>query len=77
MGSKNTACSNDTTSIILECAYFEPEEIMGKSVKYDINSDAAHKFERGVDPLSHDKVIRRFIQIVQDHAEIKSMMLSL
>ena len=48
---------------------------MGKSVKYDINSDAAHKFERGVDPLSHDKVIRRFIQIVQDHAEIKSMML--
>ena len=75
MGGKNTACSNDTTSIILECAYFEPEEIMGKSVKYDINSDAAHKFERGVDPLSHDKVIRRFIQIVQDHAEIKSMML--
>ena len=75
MGSKNTACSNDTTSIILECAYFQPEEIIGKSVKYDINSDAAHKFERGVDPLSHDKVIRRFIQIVQDHAQIKSIML--
>ena len=75
MGSKNTACSNDTTSIILECAYFQPEEIIGKSVKYDINSDAAHKFERGVDPLSHDKNIRRFIQIVQDHAEIKSIML--
>jgi phenylalanyl-tRNA synthetase beta chain len=75
MGSKNSACSTDTTSIILECAYFEPEEIMGKSVKYDINSDAAHKFERGVDPLSHDKVIRRFIKIVQDHAEIKSIML--
>ncbi|MFL2715238.1 MAG: phenylalanine--tRNA ligase subunit beta [Gammaproteobacteria bacterium] len=75
MGGKNSACSTDTTSIILECAYFEPEEIMGKSVKYDINSDAAHKFERGVDPLSHDKVIRRFIRIVQDHTEIKSIML--
>ena len=75
MGGKNTACSPETSIILLECAYFEPEEIMGKSVKYDINSDAAHKFERGVDPLSHDKVIRRFIQIVQDHAEIKSMML--
>ena len=76
MGGKNSACSTDTTSIILECAYFEPEEIMGKSVKYDINSDAAHKFERGVDPLSHDKVIRRFIQIVQDHTHQINLILN-
>ena len=26
MGGKNSACSTDTTSIILECAYFEPED---------------------------------------------------
>ena len=43
---------------------------MGQSLKYGINSDAAHKFERGVDPLCHENVIRRYIQIVQEHAEI-------
>lgn len=75
MGGKNSSCSIDTSSIILECAYFAPEEIMGKAVKYDINSEAAHKFERGVDPLLHDKAIRRFIQIVKEHADVESIML--
>tara|TARA_B100000401_G_C52805082_1_gene720701 strand:- start:374 stop:2278 length:1905 start_codon:yes stop_codon:yes gene_type:complete len=75
MGGMNTSCSRDTTSILLECAYFSPDEIMGKSLKYGINSDAAHRFERGVDPQSHDKVIRRFIQIVKEHADIESIML--
>ena len=70
MGGKSTCCSEDTLSILLECAYFEPEPIMGKSVKYDIKSDAAHKFERGVDPLCHEYTIRRFLKIVSDHADI-------
>ena len=50
MGGKNTSCSTNTKSVIIECAHFNPEEIIGKSVKYDIKSDAAHKFERGCRP---------------------------
>ena len=73
MGGKNTACSTNTKSVIVECAHFNPEEIIGKSVKYDIKSDAAHKFERGVDPLCHEEVLRRFIKIVSDHANIKNI----
>jgi phenylalanyl-tRNA synthetase beta chain len=73
MGGKNTSCSTNTQSVIIECAHFNPEEIIGKSVKYDIKSDAAHKFERGVDPLCHEKVLRRFIQIVSDHVNIKNL----
>lgn len=73
MGGKNTSCSSNTKSVIVECAHFNPEEIIGKSVKYDINSDAAHKFERGVDPLCHEEVLRRFIQIVSDHVNIKNV----
>jgi len=34
-------------------------------------SDAAHKFERGVDIQAQEKVLRRFIEIVSDHAVIK------
>ena len=73
MGGKNTSCSTNTKSVIIECAHFNPEEIIGKSVKYDIKSDAAHKFERGVDPLCHEGVLRRFIKIVSDHANIKNI----
>lgn len=70
IGGANTSCNAETKSVIIECAYFSPEIILGKAVKFSINSEAAHKFERNVDPNSHDYVLRRFIKIVQDHAKI-------
>lgn len=71
MGGANTSCDDTTSSILLECAHFSPQEIIGKSTKYKINSDAAFKFERWVDPNIQEFVIKRFIQIVADHTEIK------
>jgi len=73
VGGKSTSCSNNTKTVIVECAFFQPEAIIGKSVKYDIQSEASHKFERGVDPDCHDKVLRRFIKLVSEHANIKDM----
>jgi phenylalanyl-tRNA synthetase beta chain len=73
VGGKSTSCSSNTRTVIVECAFFQPEAIIGKSVKYDIQSEASHKFERGVDPDSHDKVLRRFIKLVSEHANIKDM----
>lgn len=72
MGGKSTACSKQTRKALIECAYFKPEEIIGKSIKYNLVSDAAHKFERGVDMQAQEKVLRRFITIVQDHVSIKN-----
>ena len=73
VGGKSTSCSIDTKTVIVECAFFQPEAIIGKSVKYDIQSEASHKFERGVDPECHDRVLRRFINIVSDNTIIKDM----
>jgi phenylalanyl-tRNA synthetase beta chain len=73
MGGASTACSLNTKKVLVECAYFNPESIIGKSIKYNLISDAAHKFERGVDIASQEMVLRRFTKIVQDHAKIKSI----
>ncbi len=70
IGGKNTACDNLTKSVLIECAYFNPEMILGKALKYGINSDAAHKFERNTDMSSHEYVLRRFLKIVEDHTNI-------
>ena len=75
MGGASTACSSDTKSVLIEFAYFNPEAIIGKSIKYDLNSEAGYKFERGTDPDQIDYAIRRFIKIVQDHVPIKSLSL--
>ena len=73
MGGASTACSSETKKVLVECAYFNPESIIGKSIKYNLVSDAAHKFERGVDIESQEMVLRRFAKIVQDHSKIKSI----
>lgn len=73
MGGELTACSKNTKSVLVECAYFNPESIIGSSVKYGLNSDAAYKFERGVNPTSQEKVLRRFIHIVSKHSLIKDV----
>ena len=46
---------------------------MGKAVQYSINSDAAHKFERNVDPNCHEYTFKRFIRIIDQHTKIKNL----
>ena len=75
IGGKGTSCSNSSRSVLIECAYFNPEIIIGKSQKYDIKSEASHKFERGVDFESHEKTLRRFAYIVNQHSKIKRIQL--
>ena len=75
MGDESTSCSENTMKVLVECAYFKPEEILGKARQYNLNSEASYKFERGVDFLAQEQVLRRFIAIVSDHVKIKSLAL--
>ena len=63
----------NTKTILIECAYFSTESIIGKSIKYDLNSEAAYKFERGTDPEAIEIALRRFINIIEDHSKIKDL----
>lgn len=75
MGGKSTSCNKKTRKSLIECAYFNPESIIGKAVKYNLVSDAAYKFERGVDRSMQEFALRRFINIVSKHSDIKSLKL--
>ncbi|MEO8383999.1 MAG: phenylalanine--tRNA ligase subunit beta [Betaproteobacteria bacterium] len=50
MGGLDSMVTRDTTDVLFESAYFSPEVIQGKARGLGINSDAAYRFERGVDP---------------------------
>lgn len=73
MGGSSTSCKKDTKSVLIECAYFNSEAIIGKSVQYALTSDAAHKFERGVDPNCHEYILRRFLKIVEECTKISNI----
>ncbi len=52
IGSKACACELETTEIIIESVYFNPEIISASGRKLNLLSDSRHRFERGVDPNS-------------------------
>ena len=49
MGGLSTAVTRDSKDIFLECAFFSPTSVAGRARSYGMNTDAAHRFERGVD----------------------------
>lgn len=49
IGSQNSTCELDSTNILLEAAFFNPIKIANAGRNLKINSDARHRFERGVD----------------------------
>jgi phenylalanyl-tRNA synthetase beta chain len=49
MGGTSTGCSEATTDVFIECAYFDPLTIRKTAKRLGINSDAKYRFERGVD----------------------------
>ncbi|MFP5460570.1 MAG: phenylalanine--tRNA ligase subunit beta [Gammaproteobacteria bacterium] len=52
MGGASTAVSLDTTAIYVEAAFWWPAAIAGRARRYNFSTDAAQRFERGVDPAS-------------------------
>ncbi|MFS2112776.1 phenylalanine--tRNA ligase subunit beta [Herbaspirillum frisingense] len=49
MGGDATAVSLETSNIYLEAAFWFPQAIQGRARRYNFSTDAAHRFERGVD----------------------------
>ena len=54
MGGMESGCSETTTDVLIECAYFDPESIARTGQKLLLTSDARSRFERGVDPAFLD-----------------------
>jgi phenylalanyl-tRNA synthetase beta chain len=50
MGGEHSGCSESTTDVLLEVAYFTPERIAKTGQTLTLTSDARTRFERGVDP---------------------------
>ena len=52
MGGMSTGCSEDTTDVFLESAWFDPIVTAQTGRTLTISSDAQYRFARGVDPAS-------------------------
>jgi phenylalanyl-tRNA synthetase beta chain len=59
MGGKGTAIGDATTDVLLEAAHFTPAAVAGRARRLGLFTDAAQRFERGVDPTLPALAIER------------------
>jgi phenylalanyl-tRNA synthetase beta chain len=50
IGGEDTGCTEETTNVFIESAYFDPKRTARTGRTLNIQSDARFRFERGVDP---------------------------
>lgn len=64
MGGLNTAVTRESRNIFLESAFFSPIALTGKARSYGLNTDASHRFERGVDHAIQVRAIERATELL-------------
>jgi phenylalanyl-tRNA synthetase beta chain len=64
MGGDATAVSLETEDIYLEAAFWWPNAIQGRARRYNFSTDAAHRFERGVDFATTVEHIERITALI-------------
>jgi phenylalanyl-tRNA synthetase beta chain len=65
MGGRRTAISDSTTDVLLESAHFRPDAVSGRARRLGLFTDAAQRFERGVDPTLPAIAIERATALLQ------------
>ena len=64
MGGESTKADASTKNVFLESAFFHPDAIAGRARRYNFSSDAAHRFERGVDFANNVDGIERATRLI-------------
>ena len=68
MGGERSGVRSDTKDVFLECAFFSPLSVAGTARRYALQTDASHRYERGVDfelqALAVERATRLLLDIV-------------
>ena len=68
MGGLSTSVTASTTDIFFEGAFFAPPAIAGRARSYGMSTDAAHRFERGLDWRGQARAIERATELLMEIA---------
>ena len=71
MGGERTAVTLETQDIFVEAAFWHPQAIQGRARRYNFTTDAAHRFERGVDFAGTVEQIERLTTLIMSICGVK------
>lgn len=65
-GGLSSGITENTTSIFLESAYFNPVSVRKTAKRHGLSTDASFRFERGIDPNITDYALKRAAVLIQE-----------
>jgi phenylalanyl-tRNA synthetase beta chain len=68
MGGQNTEINDATKDVLIESAYFKPQNIRATAKKLELRTEASYRFERGADIGICDWASRRAAQLILETA---------
>jgi phenylalanyl-tRNA synthetase beta chain len=68
MGGQNTEINLNTVDVLIESAYFKPQNIRATSKKLELRTESSYRFERGCDVDICDWASRRAAQLIVETA---------
>ncbi|MEO7259706.1 MAG: phenylalanine--tRNA ligase subunit beta [Jatrophihabitantaceae bacterium] len=73
MGGTTTELSFDTREVLLEAAHFDPASISRAVRRHKLPSEAAKRFERGVDPAMAAVALQRCVDLLIEHGGARAV----
>ena len=67
MGGENSEVREDTRTLLLEAANFDPVRVRLTAARLGLRTEASSRFEKGLDPEAAWHAARRFTQLVLEH----------
>ncbi len=64
LGGKNSGVKENTSTLFLESAYFNPVSIRKTAKRHSISTDASFRFERGIDPTITEYALKRAANLI-------------
>lgn len=68
MGGRDSSVDNETKTIILEAAQFDPAAVRKTSKTLNLKSDSSYRFERGIDALRVEQALGRAVELIEQIA---------
>ena len=65
MGGNDSAVTNDTTTLLIESAYFAPVTLRKSAKKLSMSTDASKRYERGDDPSNCVTAFWRVVNLIE------------
>src|SRR5690625_7408492 len=68
MGGADSEVTEETTTVLLEAAYFDPKRVRIGSKDHQLRSESSTRFEKGVDPNRVEEAGKRAAKLLAEYA---------